>query len=453
MPGGLSSIKFDTFNASVSTLGSFSDNLFKSKNPEKIIQEIFEKYSGDSGFLTFIDFKHFLSSQNWIFLKIKESFRVDDWKNDGIMKLKTAKVLQPLTAPRKIQSSAKIFSHGKWISKHLVLKNSFLLVLNKKQTLEQVFFIEGCHFKAKDSSLFIIYSSQYDERIVFTFESDSECINFLNYLKEASPQKKFKHFYRIEEKIGYGKFSEVFLASEIENGHKWAVKIINKKMMNQAEREMIRKEVSILQNFSHPGIIKLKEVFDSHKTVKIVLEYVQGGDLLKKIKNEKADEGKIKETIQKILKVVQHFHYLGVIHRDVKPENILICEGNEDVKFIDFGLSTFTLPAENKNFKCGTLGYTAPEVFSGCYNKKVDLWSVGVITYAYLTGKLPFFSYSRDELVELTQNKELDFSDDIWNQYSHHALEFTKALLTKDPSTRPDCEEALLHKWFFERLD
>ena len=446
---GFPTMKFENFNNSNSTLGSFSESIFKSKkNAETIIQEIFEKYAVSSDYMNFSEFKHLISSQSWLFSKMKESFRLESWENEGNMHLKIPSIVKNLSAPRKVQICAKVFARGKWVKKYLVLKDCFLIVSSEKKRLEQVYFIEGCHFKVRESSLFLIYSSQYDERIVFNFDTDEECVSFYNVLKEANPVKKFKSIYQIEEKIGYGKFSEVFRAHELENGQKWAVKIINKKTMNQSEREMIRKEVSILQNFSHPGIIRIKDVFDSHKNVKIVVEYCKGGDLLKKIKSEVAEEENVKKIIRKILIILQYLHSLGVIHRDIKPENILVSEGeNPEIKLIDFGLSTFTTPGEIKNFKCGTLGYTAPEVFSGSYTNKVDLWSLGVITYAYLTGKLPFFSYSRDEMVELTKSKELDFTEEIWSKYSPSAIDFTQSLLVKNPELRLSCNQALAHKW------
>ena len=449
LSSGFSSMKLESFNHSNSTLGSFSESIFKSKkNAETIIQEIFEKYAVSSDFMNFNEFKLLISSQSWLFSKMKESFRVESWKNEGNMHLKAPKIVKTLSAPRKVQISAKVFTRGKWVKKFLVLKDCFLIVSSEKKRIEQVYFVEGCHFKVRDSSLFLIYSSQYDERIVFSFETDEECVSFYNCLKEANPVKKFKSVYKIEDKIGYGKFSEVFRVCELETGQKWAVKIINKKTMNQPEREMIRKEVSILQNFSHPGIIKIKDVFDSHKNVKIVVEYCEGGDLLKKIKSEVVEEENVKKMIRKILVILQYLHSLGVIHRDIKPENILVCEGeNPEIKLIDFGLSTFTNPGEIKNFKCGTLGYTAPEVFSGNYTSKVDIWSVGVITYAYLTGKLPFFSYSRDEMVELTKSKEPDFTEEVWSKYSTSAKDFTQSLLVKNPELRLNCSEALAHRW------
>ena len=439
--------------SSVSTIGSSNDCFIKpAQSTESMVNGLFEKFSSNSIYLTFPEFKNLVSSQFWIMGRLRESFRIEGWKSDDGMKLKLPKIVHNLNTPIATQIQAKVYVRGKWLKKFLNLKDVFLIVYSEKRKLEQVFLIEGCHFRKVETFLYLIYSSQCDERIVFQFESEQECTDFLNGIKEASPIRKFQDFYKQEDKIGFGKFSEVYRVTEVLTGISCAVKIINKVSMNQAEREMIRKEISILKNFNHPGIIKIKEVFDSRKSVKIVLEYVKGGDLLKKIKGEEVKEAKVKEIVKKILEIVKYLHCSGVIHRDLKPENILIIEDDEgtQIKIIDFGLATYTLPGELKRFKCGTLGYTAPEVFTHQYTNKIDIWSIGIILFAYLTGKLPFFSYSRTEIVEMTQTQEPAFEPSDWEKFSPHALELTKLLLNKNPDSRPTSEEALAHPWFLE---
>ena len=133
-----------------------------------------------------------------------------------------------------------------------------------------------------------------------------------------------------------------------------------------------------------------------------------------------------------------------IIHRDIKPENLLLF--GETIKLADFGLACYEEDAERTCL--GSLGYMAPEVVSGSYSKKVDIWSVGIITFAYLTGKLPFYSMSKEEIVHLTQTCEPDFSIEKWSKFSKEAKEFTQSLLNKNPVERPNVEEALNHSWF-----
>ena len=426
---------------------STHDGILKNKEtPDDMIDAVFEKFSSNSTTLTKPEFHSFLITQNWLFSKFKEWFRVESWTSGIQLKLKTANKKSSFSA----LTSAKVFTRGKWTKVFLQIKDCFLVELDEKRSILEVFFIEGCKFKSQSTSLQLTYNSHLEERISFEFESEDDCLAIWRNLTDRTDVRKFKDFYRIEEKIGSGKFSNVFKCTEMDSGEKWAVKVIKKQKMDRAEREMIRNEVNIMKNCAGEGVVKVQDVFESHKSLKIVMELVTGGDLLHKITNENAEESKVKEIIHKILDNVRNLHGLGVVHRDIKPENILVIEDNGEVKikFIDFGLSTFCLPFETKKYKCGTLGYMAPEVVSGSYCKKVDIWSVGIITFAYLTGKLPFYSLSKEEMVHLTQSCEPDFSKEKWSKFSKEAKDFTRSLLNKCPGNRPDVEEALNHSWF-----
>ena len=348
----------------------------------------------------------------------------------------------------------KVFQRGKWIKRNITINDVFLLIFSKKKILEEAIFLEGCIFKVRKNVLSIIYSTQCDERISFCFETSQDCIQYAQLLNEAANIKKFKDCYVKKEKIGQGKFSEVYIANEIATGNSYAMKCIQKRIMDYSERESIRKELVIHSELLHKGIAKFKEFFDSRKSIIIVMEYIKGIDLLKTINTMKNSEIFIKDVIKQILEAVEYLHKLGIIHRDLKPENILTIEDNERtcIKIIDFGLSTFSRGFYEINSCFGSLGYTAPEVFTGKCTYKADVWSIGVITYAFFLGKLPFFSYIKEEMITMTRNKELDFSDEKWNSYSEESKDFIKALLEKDPNLRLDCSQALDHSWFKDNL-
>lgn len=426
---------------------SINDGLLKNKEtPEDMVDAVFEKFSSNSSTLTRPEFHSFLNTQSWLFSKFKEWFRVESWTTGLQPKLKSPnkKTSSPVLTP------AKTFSRGKWVKIWLQVKDCFLIELDEKRVIQEVFFVEGCRFRTQGANLCLTYNSHLEERISFEFETEEDSSAFYRVLNDRVDVRRFKDFYKIEDKIGSGKFSNVFICKELDSGEKWAVKVVKKQKMDRAEREMIRNEVRIIQNCAGEGVVKVQDVFESHKSLKIVMELVPGGDLLYKITNEQVEEEKVKKIIHKILNNVKNLHDLGVIHRDIKPENILVLEQRNEVqvKFIDFGLSTFCLPFETKKYKCGTLGYMAPEVVSGSYSKKVDIWSVGIITFAYLTGKLPFYSLSKEEIVHLTQSCEPDFSIEKWSKFSKEAKDFTRSLLSKNPVDRPDVDEALNHCWF-----
>ena len=142
-------------------------------------------------------------------------------------------------------------------------------------------------------------------------------------------------------------------------------------------------------------------------------------------------------------------HALGVAHRDIKPENILCQEDLHDVKIADFGLSKIVVPKEEMVMPCGTLSYVAPEVLTlQGYGKEADLWSVGVVMYLLIRGRLPFDGKSKVEIIERTIHSTLAIDDDaVWKKCTAHCRDLVKGLLRKDPRARLTAAQVLEHPW------
>ena len=123
---------------------------------------------------------------------------------------------------------------------------------------------------------------------------------------------------------------------------------------------------------------------------------------------------------------------------------------NADIRLLDFGLSKILGPDEMCNEPYGTLSYCAPEVILGNpYNKQVDLFSVGVITYLLLSGQLPFnHKNSETEIARLTIEEEPSFKSKNWKKISEEAIDFIKGMLKKKPEERFNIKVAIKHKWF-----
>lgn len=437
------------------SFASAKDDIFyKKKKVTEVVEAIFKKYSQCGEKLKKTEFFEFILGQNWILSKVKEWLKVDIWTNGLQMKLKFSEKFNFNTGPRVSLAPAKVFVKGKWNKVFLYVKDMFLLVLNESKDVQEVYFVEGCKFHAEKECLKLVYNTQVDERIFFIVQSEELCKKLGDTLNEVAGVRYFENYYKIGELIGSGKFSLVHRCIKLSTGEKFTVKVIKKHKHDRAEREMIRKEILILNHARSSGIISLKDSFDSHKSYKLIMEYIECTDLLKKITSEEPNESTVKQVIKKILLTVKFLHSIGIIHRDLKPENILVYEKNDEmqIKIIDFGLSTFFVPGKLKKYKCGTLGYMAPEILSGKYDEKVDLWSVGIIVFAYLTKKLPFFSESREEIFHMTQNTEPEFDMKYWGKYSKEAMEFTKLMLSKNPQDRPDCSTALMHRWLNDSM-
>ena len=122
-----------------------------------------------------------------------------------------------------------------------------------------------------------------------------------------------------------------------------------------------------MRQLNHPNIVRMKDAFETDQYFYIVMEKVNGGELLEHLVNGTLSEQEVASIMYKILSAIQYMQDFGVIHRDLKPENILVeknsLTGNiENIKIIDFGLSKVVLPDELILDRCGTLAYVAPEV-------------------------------------------------------------------------------------------
>ena len=175
-----------------------------------------------------------------------------------------------------------------------------------------------------------------------------------------------------------------------------AIKTVDK-IKHSTIIEQIKNEVSIMKLCQHPNIVKLLDVFETVSHIYIAMEYLPGGDLLTYFKNRKSkiNEERVCQIVRQIVNALQYMKDRGIIHRDLKLENVLLVDGNDqsDVKIADFGLSSLTGPNQDSHERLGTLHYTAPEILSGKpYDSSVDVWSLGVITYALLSGTFPFDS-------------------------------------------------------------
>ncbi|KAI1312655.1 hypothetical protein EDD11_002892 [Mortierella claussenii] len=222
-------------------------------------------------------------------------------------------------------------------------------------------------------------------------------------------------------------------AVHIETGKRYAVKVINKKLM-EGKEHMIRNEIAVLRRISigHANILTLVDYFETLNNLYLVTELAEGGELFDRIcRKGNYYEHDAAHLVRTICSAVAYLHEQGIVHRDLKPENLLFKTAAEDSELLiaDFGLSRII---DQEKFHlltttCGTPGYMAPEIFqkSG-HGKPVDMWALGVITYFLLCGYTPFDRQSTKS--------------------------FINGLLTVDPSRRMTAAEALNHPWLAQSV-
>jgi len=255
--------------------------------------------------------------------------------------------------------------------------------------------------------------------------------------------------YDMKDVLGTGAFSQVRLAECREDGHMYAIKIIDKKALKGKE-DSLENEIRVLKRLDHRNVVKLLEAYESRTCVYLVMELVTGGELFDRIVEKGSySEKDAADLIKQVLSAVAYMHDQGVVHRDLKPENLLYYSPDPDSKIMisDFGLSKMEESGVMAT-ACGTPGYVAPEVLAQKpYGKAVDVWSIGVISYILLCGYPPFYDENDANLFAQILKGEFEFDSPYWDDISEEAKDFIRSLMCVNVEHRLTCEAALDHCW------
>lgn len=278
--------------------------------------------------------------------------------------------------------------------------------------------------------------------------------NFLISTKEIIarfPHNKRVGHYLLGRKLGEGSFAKVKEGLHTLTGQKVAIKVIDKKKAKEDAyvSKNMRREGKLLQMIIHPNIIQLYELMETENSYYLVTELCEGGDLMDYICARKyLSEVCTRKFIRQIISAVDYLHRIGILHRDLKIENLLL-DKNLNIKLIDFGLSNYT-KSELCITQCGSPAYAAPELLAHKkYGSKVDVWSIGVNMYAMLTGNLPFTvePFNIKSLYNKMMKNEMNA---IPEHLSKSGEELLRKLLNPDPTKRISLKEAMEHSWLNE---
>jgi len=263
-----------------------------------------------------------------------------------------------------------------------------------------------------------------------------------------------RDFYELDAStLGSGTFGCVSKALNKVTGSTRAIKTIHK--MRIGDVDAFKQEVSIMKLMDHPNVIKLFEFYEDPKNMYLVMELCTGGDLFDRIIAEhKFSEVQARIVMRQILRGIYYMHEKGVIHRDLKPENFLFSspEGLEasTLKIIDFGLSCRFTKGVPVTTKLGTPIYVAPEVLTGRYCEKADLWGCGIIMYILLCGYPPFNGSTDAEILRKVKLGRFSFDASNWGRVSDEAKRLVGALLNVNVFERFGAAEALEDPWLKE---
>jgi calcium/calmodulin-dependent protein kinase I len=277
----------------------------------------------------------------------------------------------------------------------------------------------------------------------FDFELDEE---------DSSSGKPFKELYILGKELGAGAFSTVFDGTHSQSENQYAVKCVRRHDLHQSDAVALQDEIEALKVLKDcPYIVRIHDVFDEPDYSYVVLERMEGGDLIDRI-IEKAHYTEVdaREVCKQLLLGVQFCHANKIANRNLKPENLLLVSktSDTDVKISDFGYAKKVLYPNSLRTQCGTEGYVAPEILEHrpAYDVHCDMWSLGVIIYIVLGGYRPFRG-SQDEVMKQIRYGEYEFHERYWGHVSQDAKNMIAGMLTVDPEKRISAAEALNNAW------
>uniref|UniRef100_H2ZEV8 Uncharacterized protein n=1 Tax=Ciona savignyi TaxID=51511 RepID=H2ZEV8_CIOSA len=253
-----------------------------------------------------------------------------------------------------------------------------------------------------------------------------------------------------DEVLGSGQFGTVYGGKHRKRGFDVAIKVVDKLRFQHKEESQLRHEVQILEWLDHPGIVKLFNMFETPEQVFVVMEKLRG-DMLEMILS--SEKGRLPERITKflisqILIALRYLHKQNIVHCDLKPENVLLSSDDAfpQLKLCDFGFARIIGQKSFRRSVVGTPAYLAPEVLrKECYNRSLDMWSVGVIIYVSLSGTFPF--NEDEDINQQIQNAAFMYPAHPWSGISHDSVDLIGSLLQVKKRKRPSVDKALSHIW------
>jgi len=282
--------------------------------------------------------------------------------------------------------------------------------------------------------------------------------------------------YKKTKKLGEGTYGIVYKAENIQTHEEVALKAIRLESEEEGVPCTAIREISLLKELDHPNVVRLLEIIHDVDKLTLVFEFCDQ-DLKQHLDAHFGilDHNKIKWFLYQLLKGVEYCHKRRVLHRDLKPQNLLISKKDNTLKLADFGLArAFTVPVRNYSPEVVTLWYRAPEVLMGFknYSTPIDMWSIGCIFAEMKKGK-PLFTGKTTEqqlmsifkglgtptpeiypkIVELPQYRD-DFPKYPGKDLSvlvpgleEEGYDLLRKLLQYDPAKRPTAAEAIEHPY------
>jgi serine/threonine protein kinase len=255
--------------------------------------------------------------------------------------------------------------------------------------------------------------------------------------------------FEIVSVLGRGFYGKVMLCRCRDTDSCFAIKAVHKsRLLKSNQTHTIFSERDVLMKCRHPFIVDFAFAFQTDAKLYLGLEYVPGGELFQYLRRRRIlPIAEVRLYVAELALALNHLHALGVVYRDLKPENLLL-DAQGHIKLTDLGLVK-ELTTDSTSTFCGTTEYLAPEIVARRpYGRKVDWWALGVLTYELLIGFTPFHRQNKVRMYEAITSEQPRFR----GAFPEHAKSFILMLLEKDPDARADFERVRAHP-FLDGMD
>ncbi|OQS05391.1 calcium/calmodulin dependent protein kinase [Thraustotheca clavata] len=277
----------------------------------------------------------------------------------------------------------------------------------------------------------------------------------LSRLARSSQSREvgFHDKYKLEESIGVDGHGVIYRATTIDSGAPVQAIFYERSKLKESHIADILGEISLLRQLNHPHMIHVLDVFtNDYEGIYLVLEHIQGDDLFDRIVEKDCySEKEARNLIKALLEAIKYSHDIGVVHSNLRPENIILPKAQDDTWIVltNFGRSNRATRA--------SIDYVAPEALfrvihleddgKTYYEKPVDIWAIGVITYVLLCGYLPFHGINQFDLFKHIKRGKFVFDEPYWDAISSEAKSFISKCLVVDHSLRATANDLLNHAW------
>ena len=282
--------------------------------------------------------------------------------------------------------------------------------------------------------------------------------------------------YQLENRIGKGAFSEVYITKKLGEDKKYATKkILKETLSNSKIKKYFNNELHILNNIEHPNIIKLYETKESYNSYFLIFDYCNGGALSSCLEKYKRQNKKpfpqelVQYFMRQIVDGLRYIHNMKILHRDIKLDNILVnFNSNEDlinlnyfnsqIKIIDFGFARYLESDTLAESVLGSPMYMDPQILkkmmkidnnnSFGYDQKADIWSLGTICYEMLIGTPPYNAHTYNDLMKKINYGDYKIPNNI--KLSKEVISFINGMLQYNPNSRLDINALANHDFIIK---